>query len=102
MTRFTSQTISTADAPPIEFQFDRDVGTAEYAGAKLRAEAVGPDRADVTIKDATGEVLADLVVRKMPRDESITVSVMNVGSALLWSHYRWQQSQPKSDDKRVD
>jgi len=38
-------------------------------------------------------VLASVVISKLWDDESITVSVMNIGSALLWSDVRWLEAQ---------
>lgn len=96
MTEFKQTSISIDGAPTIEFTFDGSVGTAEYAGAKLTTDAIDAERANLQIVDATGTLIADVMVRKMPADENITVSTMNIGSALLWSHFRWQQA-PKSD-----
>ncbi len=95
MSKFTSQSVSIHGAPPINFEFEGDVGRAEYAGAKLYSEITDhPDIADLRVTDASGRLLADIVVQKLPSDDNITVSVIAVGSALLWSHYRWQQSSP--------
>lgn len=91
--KFTIPQESIAGAPTIEFKFNDSIATAELAGAKLTASRAGDDRASLQIIDATGEIIADVIVRKMPADESITVSVMNVGTALLWSHMRWVQVQ---------
>jgi len=85
----TAETISIAGGPTIEFTFNGDVCTAELAGVKLRAERVGDEIADLMVHDATGRVLASVEVRKLWHDDSIAVSVMNIGSALLWSHVRW-------------
>lgn len=76
----------------IEWTFTGAVGRAEHNGAKAYAEALNDERADLRITDATGEVLADLIVRKMPADESITASVMNIGTALMWGHIRWLEA----------
>lgn len=94
MSEFKIPNISIAGLPTIEFTFDGSLARAELAGAKLIADCGGDtDRANLMITDVAGELLADVMVRKMPADESITVSVMNVGSALLWSHARWVASQ---------
>jgi hypothetical protein len=91
--KFTIPQESISGAPAIHFKFDGSLATAELAGAKLTASRAGDDRASLQIVDAEGEVIADVIVRKMPRDENITVSVMNVGTALLWSHARWAEVQ---------
>ena len=85
--------IACSAGPTIEFGFAGDVCTAELAGAKLRAERLDDEHADLRLHDATGKVLASVVVSKLWDDESITVSVMNIGSALLWSHARWLEAQ---------
>lgn len=92
VTGFTVPNVSIAGAPTIDWNFTGSVGRAEIAGAKAYAEAIDDTRADLRITDATGEVLADVVVRKMDADDSITVSVMNIGTALLWSHMRWLEA----------
>lgn len=95
--QFSVPNISIAGAPTIEWKFEGDVGTAECHGATLRAESIDDTKADLTLRDETGEVLAEVVVRRMPRDESITVSVMNIGSALMWSHIRWLDARAAAD-----
>lgn len=92
MSEFTVPNISIAGAPTIDWKFTGAVGRAEIDGAKAYSEAIDAERADLRVTDATGEVLADVVVRRMSKDESITVSVMNVGTALLWSHVRWLEA----------
>lgn len=96
---FTVPNISIAGAPTIDWTFTGAVARAEIAGAKAYAEAIDADRADLRITDATGEVLADVLVRKMPADESIAVSLMNVGTALLWSHVRWLEAQKQEAER---
>jgi len=93
MSNFQIPQPSIAGGPTIEFAFAGDVCTAELAGAKLRAERLDDEHADLRLHDATGKVLASVVVSKLWDDESITVSVMNIGSALLWSHVRWLEAQ---------
>jgi hypothetical protein len=93
MSEFKIENISIAGAPTIEFQFAGSCCAAECAGAKLAAIALDENEATIRIEDAGGELLADITVRKMPHDENITVSVMNVGAALLWSHARWVAAQ---------
>lgn len=90
---FTIPQESIAGAPTIDFHFDGSLATAELAGAKLTADRRDDDTANLQIVDAEGHIIADVMVRKMPRDENITVSVMNIGTALLWSHARWKEAQ---------
>lgn len=89
MTEFTVSNISIAGAPAIDWKFTGAVGRAEVSGAKAYAEVVDDKLADLRVTDAGGEILADVVVRRVSSDESITESVMRVGTALLWSHLRW-------------
>jgi hypothetical protein len=93
---FKIPNISISDGPTVDWNFTDDVAHAECGGAKAYAEMRSDGCADLTIRTATGELIADVIVRKMPADESITVSVMNVGTALLWSHARWAQAIAKS------
>lgn len=86
---FKIPNISIAGGPTVDWNFTTDVAHAECGGAKAYAEMRHDGCADLTVRTATGQLIADVVVRKMPADESITVSVMNVGTALLWSHARW-------------
>lgn len=95
MQNFTTTTISLAGAPPVEWRFHGAVGEAECAGAHAIAVAIDDAQADLKIRDAIGLVIADVRVRKMPADESITVSAMGVGSALLWSHARWAEAEAR-------
>lgn len=88
------------NGPAIDWGFTGDVAHAECAGAKAYAEMRMDGFADLRITDAAGVVLADITVRELSTDESITVSVMNVDTALLWSHARWvkaQATQPPPD-----
>lgn len=91
---FKIPNISAAGGPTVDWNFTDDVAHAECAGAKAYAEMRGDGCADLRVSTATGEVIADVIVRKMPADDSITVSVMNVGTALLWSHARWLEARP--------
>lgn len=93
MNNFTIPQESIAGAPTIDFRFDGSLATAELAGAKLMADRLDDERANLHIIDADGDIIADIMVRKMPRDENITASVMNIGTALLWSHARWREAQ---------
>lgn len=83
---------SISGAPTIEFRFAGDTVTADLAGAHLYAEARGDDRCDLRVTDATGFVLANLVINERP-ERTMTENVMDIGSALLWSHWRWTEAQ---------
>jgi hypothetical protein len=82
---------SISGAPSIEFLGNEDTMIAELAGAKLRAETGGSNTADVKLVDADGKVLADIVIRA--HTDNLTNDVADVGSALLWSHWRWAQAE---------
>ncbi len=93
MNKFTVPQESIAGLPTITFEFEGPLGRAELAGAEMRADVGGdPDRANLMITDAQGELLVDLMVRRVSTDENITVSVARVGSALLWSHARYVEA----------
>lgn len=92
---FKVPNVSIGGGPKIDWTFTGDVGRAECCGAKAYTERRDEETADLRITAESGDVIADLVVRKMTLDESITVSVMNVGCALLWSHARWVEAQAK-------
>jgi hypothetical protein len=93
---FKVPNISIAGGPTVDWNFTDDIAHAECDGAKAYAEMRSDGSADLRITDAAGEVLADVIVRKLPADETITVSVMNVGTALLWSHARWSDARVKA------
>lgn len=84
--------ISISGAPEILFKFAGDTCKADLAGAELYAEVRGDGRCDVRVKDATGFVLADIVLNERA-ERTLTENVIDVGSALLWSHWRHQQAQ---------
>lgn len=91
MSKFTVPQESLAGLPKITFEFDGSLCHAAMAVATLTAD-VSPfdgDRANLSIVDERGEVLADVVVRKVETDKDITESVLRIGSALLWSHARY-------------
>src|SRR5262249_31842209 len=98
MTRFTVPQESIAGLPTIHFEFDGPLCHAALAGASLVADtSVGVgDRANLSIVDERGEVLADVMVRKVETDSSITESVCRIGSALLWSHARYVEVKSKA------
>lgn len=88
--------VSIAGAPTIEFRFAGDTCTADLAGAHLYAEGGRPDGGcDLHITDASGFVLASLVVNERP-ERNMTENLIDIGSALLWSHWRHTQSAPMS------
>ena len=97
MSNFEVTSESTSGAPTITFQFIGDTFRAELAGALLRGEYEGDDRLRMCLVDREGEILADVTAH--PRGHrSTTENAIDVGSALLWSHWRWVESQPKSDE----
>lgn len=80
-------------APPITFHFfDDATARAELADAVLVAEATTSGRStELTITCEDGAVLAKLLVH--PRKERTQVqNLVDIGSALLWSHWRWMQA----------
>jgi len=89
---FETTTVSTSGAPDILFKFEGDTCHAELAGATLYAEGGRTDRAiDLRVTDSTGFILADLVVRARPERDD-TENLTDIGSALLWSHWRWSEA----------
>lgn len=101
MSEFKTETVSIDGAPSITFEARGDTMRAELAGAKLYAEVRDPvytDRnlgpaADLRLTDATGFVLADLIVNGCP-ERTLTENVAGVGAALLWSHWRFVIATP--------
>lgn len=91
MSQFTAKSVSISGAPDLEFHFAGDTCRATIAGAELYCEMRGDGDIDMRLKDAGGEVLADLVVRQRSH-RNATENLMDVGSALLWSHWRHQQA----------
>ncbi len=90
--------VSISGAPEIEFRFAGDTCTADLAGAHLYAEGGGPDGdCDLRITDATGFVLANLVIHERP-ERNMTENLMDIGSALLWSHWRHQEASAKAPE----
>ena len=96
-TSFESTIVSTSGGPDILFRFEGDTCRAELAGAKLYAESHRKDGGiDMRVTDATGFVLAKLVVLpRMYRDD--TENLTDIGSALLWSHWRWSEAKRWSE-----
>lgn len=89
---------SEAGLPSIDFHFCGDTCRAELCGATLHVEGGRRDGgADLRLTDAGGEVLADIVVN--PRaHRDMTQNVIDVGSALLWSHWRYLEAQKLKAD----
>ncbi len=92
MSEFETTAVSISGAPDIRFHFKGDTCRAELAGAKLYAEGGRADgRTDMRITDATGFVLADLTINtREERDD--TENLTDIGSALLWSHWRHEHA----------
>lgn len=88
MSEFTQISVSPTGAPSIEFRFHGDTVSAGLCGAVLYVEAERDDGARMTLKAADGELLADVTVHARAH-RTLTENVMDVGSALLWSHWRW-------------
>lgn len=89
---FTVTSKSISGAPDIEFRFNGDTCRAGIAGAQLYVEGGRADGgSDMRLTDATGEVLADIVVNERAH-RTMTENVVDIGSALLWSHWRHQEA----------
>jgi len=87
------ESISIDGAPTIEFRFAGDTVTADLAGAHLYAEVRGDGGCDMRITDADNFVLANIVLNERA-ERTLTENVMDIGSALLWSHWRFTQAKP--------
>ena len=85
------ESVSINGGPTIEFRVRGDVMDAELCGAKLHAELRHDGKCDLRLTDATGFVLADLIVNERT-EVNMTENVRDVGSALLWSHWRYLQA----------
>lgn len=97
MSNFEVTSESTSGAPTITFAFRGDAFRASLAGAELYGEYEGDDRLRMRLTDAAGEVLADITAH--PRSHrNTTENATDIGSALLWSHWRWAESQPKDGE----
>jgi hypothetical protein len=93
---FTCENVSISGAPPITFHFAGSIASAELAGAQLAAIAIEDDErpdddAEVVVTGADGFILARMLLRRR-EGRTTTENVMDVGSALLWSHWRWLQA----------
>lgn len=88
---FSQESVSITGAPTITFQFAGHLFTAELDGAKAAGIMISDDEARIVITDATEWVLADFTVH--PRKErNLTENVIDLVSALLWSHWRYLQA----------
>ena len=100
MTAFKTESVSISGAPSITFEFNGDTCRAELAGAKLYAEVRDPvykepnlgPAADMRLTDAKGEVLASIIVNGRAH-RNLTENITDIGSALLWSHWRCVQAE---------
>lgn len=98
MSEFNSTSISTSGAPGIVFKFAGGTCTAELAGARLYIERRRDEDFDMRLTAADGEVLADIVVCKRPHRNDAE-NVTDVGSALLWSHWRHVEAERAKGSK---
>ena len=87
---------SIGDAPTFAFQFHGDTVRAELAGATLYGEHEGNDRTRISLRAADGELLADITLHSRAHRDA-TENVIDVGSALLWSHWRWSRATAAKD-----
>lgn len=104
MSEFKVTSVSVSGAPDIKFHFKGDTCRAELAGALLYVEGGRKDGgANMRLTDAAGEVLADIVVNERAHRD-MTENVVDVGSALLWSYWRYQQASKEAlgDDGRKE
>lgn len=83
--------ISVSDAPTITFKFAGDTVSADLDDARLYGEMRGDGGCDLRLTTTGPTVLANIVVHEH-NNRGITESVMDVGSALMWSHWRWMQA----------
>jgi hypothetical protein len=88
--------VSIDGAPEIVFRFAGHTCVADMAGARLYCEMRGDGGIDMRLTNAVGEVLADIIVNERAH-RNATENLMDIGSALLWSHWRWLQSVPAED-----
>lgn len=98
MSEFTQQSVSPSGAPTIEFHFRGDTVRAELAGARLYGEASSDDGAQLTLHAADNELLADIVINRRAH-RTLTENVTDIGSALLWSHWRYVTAK---DDEQAE
>lgn len=88
---FMVTSVSVSGAPDIQFHFAGDTCRANLAGAELYCEMRGDGDIDMRLTDASGEVLADIINRQRSHRDA-TENLVDVGSALLWSHWRHQEA----------
>lgn len=86
MSEFDVESAPLGGGPVLTFHFHGDTCRAEMEGAVLYAEGGRRDGGvDLRLTDASGKILAEIVV--MPFGlKSMTENVVDIGSALLWSH----------------
>lgn len=82
---------SIGGAPSITFRFSGSTCHAELGGASLVARIGPQESVDLSIHTAEGRLYAALTVQPRPRMEPAH-NLMEVGAALLWSHWRWLQA----------
>lgn len=91
MNNFEVTSESTSGAPTITFAFKGDTFSAFLAGASLYGEYEGDDKLRIRLNDADGELLADVTAH--PRNHrNTTENAIDIGSALLWSHWRYVEA----------
>lgn len=89
---FVATSVSIAGAPTIEFRFAGATCRAALGNTTLYAEVHADETsAMLRMKDGDGQVLADLHVLQRA-DRTITENVIEIGSALLWSNWRFEQA----------
>lgn len=98
---FTRESISIADGSTIKFDGRGSLMVATLAGARAEAIALDASAARLMVIDRDGTRLADLIVHRIPTDENLTVSTMNVASALLWSHERRAIAQARATTEAI-
>ena len=88
---FDATSVSTSGAPDIVYHFAGHTCRAELAGARLYCEMREDGGIDMRLTDAGGEILADIVIKERSH-RNATENLTDVGSALLWSHWRFLQA----------
>lgn len=88
---FNVPSVSIGGGPGIVFRFAGAVCVAELAGARLYSEMREDGGIDMRLTDSAGEVLADIIVKERAH-RNATENLIDVGSALLWSHWRYTEA----------
>lgn len=94
---FRAVTVSLSGAPDIEFKFEGATCRAELDGAVLYAELRGDKGIDMRLSAKSGEILADIVLNTRFEVDD-TQNVTDVGSALLWSNWRYERAKAPTQD----